>query len=118
MSIVIFSVIAVFVVRYADSVMENTLVNGNGTDPNGPIQKQTEEGPGVVPEVKKNDTVTFLLCGTDEMEGVADGMMLVRIHREKTLYTTVYIPSDMRLFVGGADRAIGSLGSLESHQFL
>ncbi len=118
MSIVIFSVIAVFVVRYADGVMESTLVNKDKNDPDKPIEDLTSEDPANVQPVKTNDVVTFLISGTDETDGWADAMLLVRIDREKSLYTTVMIPANMRLFVGGSDRAIGSLITLDSPRFL
>ena len=118
MSIVIFSVIAVFVVRYADGVMDGLPANRNTDDPNNPVYSLTSEDPLTDPQTKSNDTVTFLISGTDEMEGWADALLLVRIDRETSLYTTVMIPANMRLFVGGSDRAIGSLITLDSPRFL
>ncbi|MBQ9544535.1 MAG: LCP family protein [Clostridia bacterium] len=118
MSIVIFSVIAVFVVRYADGVMQSTLVNKDENGPDGAVQDLTSEDPSNSNQVKSGDTVTFLISGTDEMDGWADALLLVRIDRETSLFTTVMIPANTRLFVGGSDRAIGSLITLDSPRFL
>lgn len=118
MSIVIFSVIAVFVVRYADGVMEGLPVNNNAESSENPVYNLTSEDPSSNPQTGTGDTVTFLISGTDEMEGWADALLLVRIDREASLYTTVLIPANLRLFVGGSDRAIGSLITLDSPRFL
>lgn len=119
MSIVVFSVIAVLVLQYADGVMAGVMA---GADPNGESQNQKQEGPqDVTPNMPTGTTsncVSFLVCGVDEMNGWADGMFLVRIDKDNAGCTLISIPANTRLYAGGADRSIGSLVALESPAFL
>ncbi len=119
LSIVIFAAIAVFVIQYANSAAAGALVNGPGQTGEGSL---TGEKPDeLLPDVQtqeKGETVSFLVCGIDEMNGWADGIFLVRIDKTNSAYTLISIPANTRLYVGGADRAIGSLTALESPQFL
>ncbi len=119
MSIVLFSVLAVLVLQYADGLVAGVMA---GATPEGTLPGATQEGPQVVnPNVQtqqKNECVSFLVCGLDEMNGFADGIFLVRIDKTASTYTLISIPANTRLYVGGADRSIGSLVALESPAFL
>lgn len=119
LSIVVFSVIAVFVVQYAGGVMQGIQAAGPGQTADGPQTQEgplIEQGPGVTQQ--KSEAVSFLVCGVDEMRGWADGMLLIRIDKTASAYTVISLPANTRLFVGGTDRAIGSLTALESPEFL
>ena len=119
MSIVVFSVIAVLVLQYADGMMADVLA---GASPEGGLSDQLQEGPqDLTPNVQTQEggeCVSFLVCGLDEMNGWADGIFLVRLDKTQSACTLISIPANTRLYVGGTDRPLGSLAALESPAFL
>ena len=117
-SIVIFSAIGVFVIQYADSVISQlSKPSQNANGPSGMIQNPEEKDPTQNTE-EKSSTVSFLVCGIDEMNGWADSVFLIQINKTDSKYAVINIPANTRLFVGGQDRAIGSLTALDSPEFL
>lgn len=119
LSIVIFAVIAVFVIQFANSAAAGALVNGPGQTGEGSLTpEKPDELLPELPTQEQSEVVSFLVCGIDEMNGWADGIFLVRIDKTNAAYTLISIPANTRLYVGGADRAIGSLTALESYSFL
>jgi len=117
-SIVIFSTIGVFVIQYADSVISQFSKPSEGVSgPSGVIQDPDNNDPQQNTEEAKS-TVSFLVCGIDEMNGWADSVFLIQINKTESKYAVINIPANTRLFVGGQDRALGSLTALDSPEFL
>ena len=116
LGIVIFSVVAVFVIQAAEGLMEDVVIKiGSNAEPDAE-QVQTKEEPapdeGIQQEVvteEKELAATFLLIGLDYNKQNADAIFLIGINANKKQATVALIPSDTEVTEGTNSYELGSL---------
>ena len=115
LGIVVFSVIAVFLIQAAEGLMEDVVTKiGSEADPDAE-QVQTKEDPAPEKETQeavteeKDLSATFLLIGLDHKKQNADAIFLVGINATKKQATVALIPSDTEVSEGANKYELGSL---------
>ncbi len=115
LGVVIFSVVAVFLIQAAEGLMEDVVIKiGSEADPEQiPEQQVTAEEPkGDAQEevpVEKDVAATFLLIGLDHKKQNADAIFLVGVNATKKQATVALIPSDTEVSEGANKSELGSL---------
>ncbi len=116
LGIVVFSVVAVFLIQAAEGLMEDVVIKiGSDAEPDAE-QVITKEDPGpddsapqqTVTE-EKDLAATFLLVGLDHNKQNADAIFLVGINATKKQATVALIPSDTEVSEGTNKYELGSL---------
>lgn len=116
LGIVVFSVVAVFLIQAAEGLMEDVVIKiGSNVEPDEE-QLQTKEEPapddGAQQETvtqEKDLSATFLLIGLDHNKQNADAIFLVGINATKKQATVALIPSDTEVSEGTSTYELGSL---------
>ncbi|MBQ3074844.1 MAG: LCP family protein, partial [Clostridia bacterium] len=115
LAIVIFSVVAVFLIQAAEGLMEDVVIKiGSEADPDA--EQVTEEAPAPTGEasqeeapVEEDVAATFLLLGLDRNKQNADAIFLVGVNATKKQATVALIPSDTAVSEGSNKYELGSL---------
>lgn len=116
LGIVIFSVVAVFLIQAAEGLMEDVVIKiGSEADPDVEQKEtaeapKTEDGGAEEPVTEEKDlAATFLLIGLDHNKQNADAIFLVGVNATKKQATVALIPSNTEVSEGATKAELGSL---------
>ncbi len=116
LGIVIFSVVAVFLIQAAEGLMEDVVIKiGSDSEPEDvtPVTQEDstpDDGGETQPVTEEKDlAATFLLIGLDHNKQNADAIFLVGVNATKKQATVALIPSDTEVSEGANKCELGSL---------
>ncbi|MBR6530625.1 MAG: LCP family protein [Clostridia bacterium] len=111
MSVVIFSVAAVFLVQFISNTLLSSAISDEGVS--DPIITTPDEG--VYEEVK--NTLSYLILGLNE-EGDADYILLTHIDRGAGTFMMTDLPANLRIELDGGYRKLGEAASSRDVDFV
>lgn len=110
-SVVIFSVAAVFLMQYISGILLSTPISDESADPNISTEDST-----VVPQ-EHSSALSYLILGLDE-EGRAAYILLNRIDREEGTFLMSSIPANLRIELDGTYQRLGDVALTRGIDFL